>query len=629
MTSLFDLNPFFSPRKHQTYSSSSSLGMNSSAFVSLDDITNMVFLNKEVDQDPPSSSSSFSKYEAHRLKHSNLSTRQKARDVAHPYLIHQASTNTNAKPQKAVSTQPQPFTMPSNKPNSTSLEPVKCLLPTIKTRQLFHKDFPYRTDSSKCIGRGAYSQVYEAFSSPSLDVKPVAIKKIMYSKCTEHFVSLLREIKCARLLSHPHILRCQGCIVDRHPYFAKTEKKEETTPASLQRWTESLYYLIFPKMDMDLSSFFYFSCLKVGPSQKMSPHFHLTWDRVRQLFKQLLQAMDYIHKQGIVHRDLKPGNILMDVRRNSLAICDFGLARSYIPSQSNLTLVDPPNHFLPSSLKQSLSSSSASSSFKVSHGLEKDNSFFHSTLTSHVCTRYYRPPEIILGVTNTRPSIDIWSAGCIFAEMLVVCSRSLDEQKAYQSLGEHTETVNPLLHPKAHNSKEKFSPALFGGLECGEHSAKVKTSNKSTIYASLFKPNSQYMKIEEELGSPTFAEMKDLGLHNDLVFEFQKRKTTRGKRFASFRSMHPQAADLLQKMLTWSPLARLSAEECLQHPFFQSDSPTSSVSSVSVSQDTLSVLAHEFKFEEKLNNLEERYQKEFLCCEMKHEIKQHNSLILK
>uniref|UniRef100_A0AC35TQ87 Mitogen-activated protein kinase n=1 Tax=Rhabditophanes sp. KR3021 TaxID=114890 RepID=A0AC35TQ87_9BILA len=90
---------------------------------------------------------------------------------------------------------------------------------------------------------------------------------------------------------------------------------------------------------------------------------------------QILRALKYIHSARIIHRDLKPGNIL--VNDNCLIkICDFGLARAIDPN-------DVPHH-----------------------------------LTLEVVTQCYKAPELLMASTRYRESIDMWSVGCIFAEMV-------------------------------------------------------------------------------------------------------------------------------------------------------------------------------------------------------------------
>lgn len=84
----------------------------------------------------------------------------------------------------------------------------------------------------------------------------------------------------------------------------------------------------------------------------------------------LQRGLKYVHSAGVVHRDLKPSNILIN-ENCDLKICDFGLARIQDPQ-----------------------------------------------MTGYVSTRYYRAPEIMLTWQKYDVEVDIWSAGCIFAEML-------------------------------------------------------------------------------------------------------------------------------------------------------------------------------------------------------------------
>lgn len=82
------------------------------------------------------------------------------------------------------------------------------------------------------------------------------------------------------------------------------------------------------------------------------------------------RGLKYVHSAGVIHRDLKPSNILVN-ENCDLKICDFGLARIQDPQ-----------------------------------------------MTGYVSTRYYRAPEIMLTWQKYDVEVDIWSAGCIFAEML-------------------------------------------------------------------------------------------------------------------------------------------------------------------------------------------------------------------
>jgi len=84
-----------------------------------------------------------------------------------------------------------------------------------------------------------------------------------------------------------------------------------------------------------------------------------------------------MHSAGILHRDLKPRNLLVNGNCD-LKICDFGLARADIPSLTTQSAV----------------------------------------MTDYIATRWYRAPEVILSWKKYTSAIDVWSVGCILAELL-------------------------------------------------------------------------------------------------------------------------------------------------------------------------------------------------------------------
>ncbi|TRY81808.1 hypothetical protein DNTS_008241 [Danionella cerebrum] len=117
------------------------------------------------------------------------------------------------------------------------------------------------------------------------------------------------------------------------------------------------FYLVMPFMGTDL-----------GKLMKMG---RLSEDRVQFLVYQILRGLKYIHSAGIIHRDLKPGNLAVN-QDCELKILDFGLARQA-----------------------------------------------DSEMTGYVVTRWYRAPEVILNWMHYSQTVDIWSVGCIMAEMLL------------------------------------------------------------------------------------------------------------------------------------------------------------------------------------------------------------------
>ncbi|KAK6125653.1 hypothetical protein DH2020_040602 [Rehmannia glutinosa] len=136
------------------------------------------------------------------------------------------------------------------------------------------------------------------------------------------------------------------------------ELKEVMMPNNWRGFKE--VYMVYELMDTDLHQL-------IRSPQPLSN------DHCRFFIFQLLRGLKYLHSANILHRDLKPGNLLVNANCD-LKICDFGLARTGC-----------------------------------------DNG---EIMTEYVVTRWYRAPEILVSCDNYGPSVDMWSVGCILAEIL-------------------------------------------------------------------------------------------------------------------------------------------------------------------------------------------------------------------
>ncbi|KAK1435837.1 hypothetical protein QVD17_01607 [Tagetes erecta] len=123
-------------------------------------------------------------------------------------------------------------------------------------------------------------------------------------------------------------------------------------------------YLVFEYMEHDVSGLL--SC----------PDIKFTESQIKCFMKQLLSGLEHCHSRGIMHRDIKGANLLVN-SEGVMKIGDFGLANFC----------------------------------NVAHD--------RRPLTSKVVTLWYRPPELLLGSTDYEASVDLWSIGCVFAELLL------------------------------------------------------------------------------------------------------------------------------------------------------------------------------------------------------------------
>ncbi|KAF3947582.1 hypothetical protein CMV_026304 [Castanea mollissima] len=122
-------------------------------------------------------------------------------------------------------------------------------------------------------------------------------------------------------------------------------------------------YLVFEYMEHDITGLLSCPDIKFSESQ------------IKCYMKQLLSGLDHCHSRGVMHRDIKGSNLLVN-NEGILKVADFGLA-----------------NFSSSGHRQ--------------------------PLTSRVVTLWYRPPELLLGSTDYGASVDLWSVGCVFAELLL------------------------------------------------------------------------------------------------------------------------------------------------------------------------------------------------------------------
>ncbi|KAF7969222.1 hypothetical protein HWV62_27931 [Athelia sp. TMB] len=187
---------------------------------------------------------------------------------------------------------------------------------------------------------------------------------------------------------------------------------------------------------------------------------------IKTLMLQLLSAVSHCHSNWILHRDLKTSNLLMN-NRGTIKVADFGLARQY---------GDP-----------------------VGVG----------GMTQLVVTLWYRAPEILLGATTYSTAVDMWSVGCIFAELLL-------KEPLFQAKGE----IELL----------------------------------SMIFKLLGPPTSESWP---EYTSLPLA--KTITLPSPQPHQFRQR----------FHYMTTAGIDLLMSLLTYDPEKRITAEEALQHDYFK------------------------------------------------------------
>jgi len=153
--------------------------------------------------------------------------------------------------------------------------------------------------------------------------------------------------------------------------------------------------------------------------------------------------MKYVHSAGILHRDLKPRNLLVNSNCD-LKICDFGLSRADIPELYNA-----------------------------------------GAMTDYISTRWYRAPELLLGSEYYTTAVDMWSIGCILAELLI--------RKPFLP-GSDTENQLEVIVAVLGKPSSKYIKKYSAGGWLAEVFAAIPGTESSGSFNKLFKdfdPNAQ------------------------------------------------------------------------------------------------------------------------------------------
>ncbi|GMN40682.1 hypothetical protein TIFTF001_009907 [Ficus carica] len=294
------------------------------------------------------------------------------------------------------------------------------------------------------VGEGTYGKVYKAKDKSSGQL--VALKKTRLEMDEEGVPpTALREVSLLQMLSQSLYVVRLLCVEHAD------NRKDASKPP------KPVLYLVFEYLDTDLKKFI--DSHRKGPNPRpLSPNL------VRSFLYQLCKGVAHCHSHGVLHRDLKPQNLLLDQERGILKIADLGLGRAFtVPLKS---------------------------------------------YTHEIVTLWYRAPEVLLGSTHYSTGVDMWSVGCIFAEMV-----------RRQALFPGDSEFQQLLH----------------------------------IFRLLGTPSEKQW--------PGVSSLRDWHVYP----QWEPQNLAR-----AVPSLGADGVDLLLKMLKYDPAERISAKAALEHPYFDS-----------------------------------------------------------
>ena len=353
-----------------------------------------------------------------------------------------------------------------------------------------------RYEYIKQIGVGAYGVVISCYDKKTN--RNVAIKKV--GNAFEDLIDakrIVREIKLLRYFKHDNIVS----LIDIQKPPGRTGFED--------------IYIITDLMETDLHRVIY--------SRQ-----ELTDDHIQYFIYQILRGVVYMHSANIIHRDLKPANILAN-KNCDLKICDLGLGRAEVYEYDEMELREKQNKTKKKPKKKKKTEDKDKKDKKDKDNKDKkdkkdkdknkDNKDKDNVeeeeeeepdLTEYVITRWYRAPEVILCPSHYSKAVDIWSVGCIFAELL---------------------------------GRQPLFP--------GDH------------YLD------QIQKIVAVTGTPKMEDLDFIKKKEAKEFFLKLVKRTKLTWSSLFPNANPIALDLLEKMLTFNPKKRYTVDQCLSHPYFE------------------------------------------------------------
>ena len=398
----------------------------------------------------------------------------------------------------------------------------------------------------RLLGKGSYGKVVEALDTRQNPPRKIAIKQMerIFEDWTDA-KRAYREMHILRHLRHENIIGLLDVVSttlrsneDGESMLRAEDEQQRlrdvagasggggsagggggrrpSTRSPLDQMRLGNLYLAFEFMDTDLSRI-------IKSSQFMST------EQIQFITYQILAGLKYLHSANVIHRDLKPANILVSCTDCVIKIADFGLSRVVRADVAHGDEVLPAGHDQGSQTDEAAGGSASASS--------PARPQLRHSLTKHVVTRWYRAPEVILALPYTG-AVDVWSLGCIFAELLSMQPENVPDQK--------------------------LRKPIFPGESCGE------LSDEAPAHLRRTRGREQLEVILQIIGTPKAEDLTHLDA--DTIDHIRRNcpRVEPKDLSVQYPGASRESLSLLRDMLQFSPSSRITVEAAIASPFLAS-----------------------------------------------------------
>ncbi|QDZ25586.1 serine/threonine protein kinase [Chloropicon primus] len=367
-----------------------------------------------------------------------------------------------------------------------------------------------RYELIRSLGKGSFSVVCLARDLKTGEL--VALKKIKDVFVHKNNAkNVIREVYIQRRLRHPNIVELRDLFM---------------MPSPTGKWKMVGGKLVTDSVDLYLV----LEYIDGGDLFHMSDQ--LNDSEVKHIIDQLLLAVQFLHSSGVIHRDIKSANILIktdsETGKRTVKLADFGCARvASNDSTKNITR---------NKSYEALPDDEQAGSSDSHHQMR-------SQMTTAVATPCYRAPEVVMALESYTSKVDVWSLGCILAELL---ARLLSNSKAYCK---HLRVL-PLFNLSS-------QPKLFSGVSWDDgEGATMAHRELRTVF--------------EVVGTPAWHLVNKISDQRwkSFLMHLPGHAPTLGRRFQGISEV---CLDLLRRMLEFDPETRCGATEALTHEYLRDD----------------------------------------------------------